>query len=295
MSKNNSLNQKKKFFEVRSRLLRSIRTFFYDHDFLEVDTPVRIPSPALEDYIDAIPAGNQFLRTSPELHMKRLVAAGFEKIFQIGPCFRSGEYGERHRPEFSMLEWYETGTDYLGILKFTEAMLKQASLDQNIRTDYFQQSWEQMTVADAFKKYSGKDVQEVIESGNFEETLCFEVEPHLGKEMPLFLIDYPSSMAALSRKKKSNPELAERWEIYIDGVEIANAYSELTDAAEQRQRFEETASLRKREGREVYDLDEDFLKALENGLPDCGGIALGIDRLCMVFCETNDIENVVFE
>lgn len=295
MSKNNSLSQKKKFFEVRSRLLRSLRTFFYDHDFLEVDTPVRIPSPALEDYIDAIPAGNQFLRTSPELHMKRLVAAGFEKIFQIGPCFRSGEYGERHRPEFTMLEWYEAGTDYMGILEFTEEMIKRASFDQNIRTDYFQQDWAQMTVADAFQRYSGKDVREVIKSGEFEETLCFEVEPHLGKDKPLFLIDYPSSMAALSRKKKSNPELAERWELYIDGVEIANAYSELTDATEQRLRFEETASLRKREGREVYSVDEEFLKALEDGLPDCGGIALGIDRLCMAFSEINDIERVVFE
>ena len=295
MSKNNSLSQKKEFFEVRSRLLRSIRTFFYEHDFIEVDTPIRIPAPALEDYIDALASDGQYLRTSPELHMKRLISAGFEKIFQMGPCFRKGEFGERHRPEFTMLEWYEAGTDYMGILHFTEALLKKASKDQNIRRSYFNQAWEQMSVAEAFLKYANKDVKEVIDSGQFEEVLCFEVEPHLGKERPLFLIDYPSSMAALSRKKKSDPSLAERWELYIDGLEIANAYSELTDLAEQRKRFEETASLRKREKREVYPLDEAFLDSLESGLPECGGIAVGIDRLCMAFCEVDNIENVVFE
>ncbi len=294
MSKNNSLNQKKKFFEVRSRLLKSIRTFFYECDFIEVDTPVRIPAPALEDYIDAVSAEGQYLRTSPELHMKRLLAAGCDKIFQIGPCFRKGEFGERHRTEFTMLEWYEAGIDYMSILEFTESMIKQASKDQGIRVAYFDQNWEQMTVAEAFEQYANKNVNEVIEIGDFEEVLCFEVEPHLGNEKPLFLIDYPASMAALSRKKKSNPELAERWELYIDGIEIANAYSELTDAVEQRKRFEETAALRKKEGREVYPIDEDFLQSMDE-MPECAGIAVGIDRLCMAFCEVIDIENVVFE
>jgi len=262
---------------------------------MEVDTPVRIPAPALEDYIDAVDAGGQFLRTSPELHMKRLVAAGYYKIFQIGPCFRKGEFGEKHRTEFTMLEWYEAGANYMGILGFTEAMVKQASLDQNIRKNYFQQRWEQMTVADAFQKYASVDINSVIAEGKFEETLCFEVEPHLGKERPLFLIDYPSSMAALSKKKDSNPDLAERWELYIDGLEIANAYSELTDPVEQRKRFKETAALRERQGREVYPMDEEFLAALEQGLPECGGIAVGIDRLCMAFCESDNIEDVVFD
>ena len=275
--------------------MMSIRTFFYDRSFMEVDTPVRIPSPALEDYIDAVESSDQYLRTSPELHMKRLIASGYEKIYQMGPCFRKGEFGKRHRTEFTMLEWYEANTDYMGILNFTEELIKKASSDLFLREEYFQQSWEKLTVSEAFQKYAGKDVNEVIKSGEFEEVLCFEVEPHLGKEAPLFLIDYPASMAALSRKKKSNPELAERWELYIDGLEIANAYSELTDAEEQKQRFNETAQLRAKDGREIYPMDNEFLAALESGMPECGGIAVGIDRLCMAFCEVNDIENVVFE
>lgn len=295
VSKNNSLLKKKKFLEVRSRLLMSIRTFFHDHSFMEVDTPIRIPAPALEDYIDAVSSADQFLRTSPELHMKRVISAGYEKIYQIGPCFRKGEFGQRHRTEFTMLEWYEVNTDYMGILQFTESMVKEASQKLAIRESYFQQEWDQLTVAEAFQKYAGCDVNEVISSGKFEEVLCFEVEPYLGKEKPLFLIDYPASMAALSRKKKDDPMLAERWELYMDGLEIANAYSELTDPIEQRLRFEETAKLRAKDGREVYPADTEFLDALDDGLPECGGIAVGIDRLCMAFCEVDDIENVVFE
>lgn len=295
MSKNNSLFAKKEFLEVRSRLLMSIRTFFHSRSFIEVDTPVRIPAPALEDYIDAVGADSQYLRTSPELHMKRLICAGYERIYQIGPCFRKGEFGDRHRTEFTMLEWYEVNSDYMGILKFTEEMVKKASTELSLREDYFQQKWQQLTVADAFEKYAERDVNDVIAKGEFEEVLCFEVEPHLGKDKPLFLIDYPSSMAALSRKKESNPEVAERWELYIDGLEIANAYSELTDPVEQKIRFEESAQLRAKEGREVYPMDNDFLKALDEGMPNCGGIAVGIDRLCMAFCEVDDIENVVFE
>ena len=157
-----------KFLEVRSRLLMSIRTFFHEHSFMEVNTPVRIPAPALEDYIDAIESDAQYLRTSPELHMKRMIAAGYEKIYQIGSCFRKGEYGDRHRTEFTMLEWYEVNTDYKEILDFTELMVKKASNDLSIRQDYFQQTWDQLTVSEAFQKYAGKDVNTVIDSGNFE-------------------------------------------------------------------------------------------------------------------------------
>ena len=280
---------------MRSRLLMSIRTFFHEHSFMEVETPIRIPAPALEDYIDAVASGKQYLRTSPELHMKRMISAGYDKIYQIGPCFRKDEYGDRHRTEFTMLEWYEVGTDYIGILQFTESMIKKSSQELGLREGYFLQSWDQLTVAEAFQKYANCDVNEVISLGKFEEVLSFEVEPHLGKEKPLFLIDYPASMAALSRKKKDNPMLAERWELYLDGLEIANAYSELTDPFEQRLRFEETAKLRAKDGREVYPTDIEFLDALDSGLPECGGIAVGIDRLCMAFSEAKDIENVVFE
>lgn len=295
VSKSNELTLKKKNLEVRSRLLMAIRTFFHDNNFIEVETPILLRTPALEDYIDAIVAGKKYLRTSPELHMKRLIAAGYEKIFQIGACFREGELGHRHRPEFTMLEWYEQKANYLDILQRTENLIQTLSANLNLRTAYFSQDFAKMSVSEAFLKFAKIDVNEAIANGNFEEILCEEVEPHLGINAPLFLIDYPASMAALSRKKKDNPSLAERWELYIDGVEIANAYSELTDAKEQRQRFIESAELRRKNGRQVYEIDEEFLKALEDGLPDCGGIALGIDRLCMVLVEAEDISQVVFE
>lgn len=295
MLSSNLLRSKKKNLEVRSHLLQVTRTFFYEHGFTEVETPVAVANPALEDYIDAIPAGKNWLRTSPELHMKRMLVAGYEKIFQIGCCFREGEYGSRHRPEFTMLEWYESGSDYLGILKHTKSLVRKISCELDLRKSYFTAEWERLTVKDAFEKYASKSVEELIQSGNFEEVLCLEVEPHLGKEKPTVLIDYPASMAALSRKKESDPSVAERWELYVDGLELANAYSELTDADEQYNRFKETAELRKREGREVYGIDEDFMESLREGMPESGGIALGIDRLCMAMLQTNEISDVVFE
>ncbi|MCM8531257.1 MAG: EF-P lysine aminoacylase EpmA [Lentisphaeraceae bacterium] len=272
-----------------------MRAFFYAHDFIEVDTPVALEVPALEDYIDAIPAGKNWLRTSPELHMKRLLVAGHEKIFQLGSCFREGEFGTRHREEFTMLEWYESGGDYLSILEQTKALVRKISNDLGLRKDYFEAKWHVLTVNEAFEKYAGFSVEEAIEKDDFEETLCFKVEPHLGKDVPTVLIDYPASLAALSKKKKDDPSLAERWELYVDGLEIANAYSELTDPDEQLTRFRETAKLRSRENRQVYGIDEDFMEALLEGMPESGGIAVGVDRLCMAMLQVEDISEVVFD
>lgn len=295
MLSSNLLRSKKKNLEVRSRLLKVTRTFFYECGFIEVETPVAVPDPALEDYIDATPAGENWLRTSPELHMKRMLVAGYEKIYQIGPCFRAGEYGSRHRPEFTMLEWYESGQDYLGILEQTKALVRKISCELDLRKQYFTAEWELLTVKEAFQKYASKSVESAIQKGNFEEVLCFEVEPQLGKEQPTVLIDYPSSMAALSKKKISDPSVAERWELYVDGLELANAYSELTDAEEQLNRFKQTAELRKQAGRDVYEIDKDFIEALREGMPESGGIAVGIDRMCMAMLQTKEISDVVFE
>ena len=295
MSKSNLLRLKKKNLEVRSHLLRMTRTFFYDLGFTEVETPIAVAAPALEDYIDAIPAGSKWLRTSPELHMKRLLVADYEKIFQIGPCFREGEFGSRHRPEFTMLEWYESGGGYLSILEQTKSLVRKISCELGLRKSYFTAEWEVLTVKEAFEKYASKSVECCIQKGNFEEVLCFEVEPHLGKKQPTVLVDYPSSMAALSKKKLSDPSVAERWELYVDGLELANAYSELTDAEEQLNRFKETAELRRQDGRDVYEIDMDFVEALREGMPESGGIAVGIDRMCMAMLQTTEISDVVFE
>ena len=295
MLSSNLLRSKKKNLEVRSRLLQVTRTFFYELGFLEVETPIIVARPALEDYIDAIPAGENWLRTSPELHMKRMLVACYEKIFQIGSCFRTGEYGSRHRPEFTMLEWYESGQDYLGILEQTKALVRKISCELGLRKQYFTAEWEVLTIEESFKKYASETVELSIQKGNFEEILCLEVEPHLGKERPTVLTDYPSSMAALSKKKISDPSVAERWELYVDGLELANAYSELTDAEEQLNRFNQTAELREQDGRDVYEIDEDFIDALREGMPESGGIAVGIDRMCMAMLQTKEISDVVFE
>ena len=198
-------------------------------------------------------------------------------------------------PEFTMLEWYESGSDYLGILEQTKSLLQKVSCELDLRKEYFAAEWELLTVKEAFEKYASLQLETTLQKGDFEEVLCFEVEPHLGKEQPTVLIDYPSSMAALSKKKESDPSVAERWELYVDGLELANAYSELTGAAEQLKRFKETAELRRQDQRDVYEIDMDFINALKEGMPESGGIAVGIDRLCMAMLQVTDISEVVFE
>ena len=279
--------------KLRSDLLRALRSFFWANDFLEAESPLRISAPALEDYIDAIPAHNRFLRTSPELHMKRLICAGADKIFQIGSCFRLNEQGNRHREEFSMLEWYETGADYLQIADTLYQLLKFISSELGLREDFFAQKLQVLTLESAFEAYASISLVESIKQNKFEETLCFEVEPHLGKDAPCLIIDYPASMAALSRKKQDDPRYAERFELYVDGLELANAYSELCDAEEQAFRFDECAKLRKSINKEVYPLDTEFMSAIQAGMPECGGIALGVDRLLMALIQSNDINDAL--
>lgn len=282
-------------------MLRSIREFFDQGGFLEVETPVRLTVPALEDHIEAESSGDRWLRTSPELHMKRLLAAGYSRIYQIGPCFRQGEFGRRHRPEFTMLEWYRADADGRDILADTIGLVRlaaQATIGSGKirfqgREVEVLGDWEELSVAEAFRRYAGVDLRQAMATGRYEEILCTQVEPTLGWGRPTVLCDYPAEMAALARRKPSDPTVAERWELYVGGLELANAYTELTDAAEQRLRFQACAELRRREGRPVYPLDEPFLAALEQGLPPCGGIALGIDRLAMVLADTEEIADVV--
>ncbi len=292
---------------LRSRIIRAVRYFFHKQDFIEVETPVRLPCPALEDYIDAIPASStygekQYLRTSPELHLKRFLADAngtVNRVFQIGSCFRQGEIGSQHNEEFAMLEWYRLKADYKAILQDTIDLIRFIASETGIEPQFrgnlinLDEEWELLTVAQAFDKYAECSVKEAIANDEFEIVLTEQVEPNLGKKRPTFLIDYPASMAALARLSADNPEVCERWELYIGGLELANCYSELTDAEEQRQRFTKTAELRASEKREVYPIDEPFLESLQE-LPDCGGIAMGLDRLCMVFANADSIEEVTF-
>lgn len=283
--------------ETRSRIIRAIRAFFYASDFSEVETPVRLPAPALETHIDAPPSGRAWLRTSPELHMKRLLAAGCDRIFQLGPCFRTGECGRRHNPEFTLLEWYRTHADYTDILRDTEALL--ASVFQAVTGSTaftyrgqlidLERPWHCLSVRDAFRTWAGWDPVSAWDPDRFDFDLINRIEPALPQDKPCVLTDYPAAAAALARLKPHDPSVSERWEVYVGGLELANAYSELCDAAAQRARFEEAAEARRSLGKEAYPLDELFLTALASGLPPCGGIALGVDRLVMLICNADDI------
>jgi len=296
-----SLAGLKPVLELRDRLLSATRLFFHERKYLEVETPVMVRTPALEQHIDAFQAGGGYLRTSPELHMKRLLAAGYERIFQIGPCFRAGERGRLHNPEFTMLEWYCAGADYMDILIETEALLKyvaqaclgRLSFERNAQTIDLGGEWKIFSVGGLFKKYAGWNPLENFDERRFDDDLVSCIEPHLPEDFPVVLKDYPAQAAALARLKAGDKHVAERWELYLGGIEIANAFSELTDAAEQRKRFEDCARRRALCGSEAYELDEDFLSALECGMPQSAGIALGLDRLVMLFAGASSLDDVL--
>lgn len=285
---------------ARSAVLQAIRRFFVERSFIEVETPVRIAAPALELHIDAEPAGSAFLRTSPELYMKRLLAAGHDRIFELGPCFRRGEKGRRHHPEYALLEWYRADADAIDILTDTKALLafvvEQVTGGTATRWGdtciEWMPVWETVTVRDAFMQHAGWDPLTSFDADRFDLDLVDKVEPRLPRDRPVVLKDYPVELAALARIRSANPPVAERWELYVGGMELANAFSELTDAHEQRARFEQCARDRQRAGKVVYPLDEEFLAVLEGGLPRCGGVALGVDRLVMLLTDSDSIDQV---
>lgn len=294
------LARKTEALHVRARLIQSIRRYFINKKFLEVETPLCIPAPAPEEHIEALRCGDWFLQTSPEICMKRLLAAGYQQIFQICKCFRAGERGRLHLSEFTMLEWYVAGFDYRLLMKQCEEMIIAAARDLGLADRITYQAreinlacpWEAIPVEEAFKKYSPVTMTEALNRDNFDEILVEYIEPNLGINRPAFLHDYPAKMASLARLKEGNNSVAERFELYIGGVELANGFSELTDAPEQRRRFMEAQKMRAQKNYAAYPLPEKFLSALDN-LPASAGIALGIDRLAMIFTNAAGIDDVV--
>lgn len=291
-----ALSRKRQILIERAQIIQSIRSFFIDRGYLEVETPHRIPANAPEPHIDAIASGTCALHTSPELAMKRMLAAGYEQLFQICRVWREGERGQFHLPEFTLLEWYRGGIDYNALMnecmELLFVLLPEGKLNRGGRTIDLTMPWHKLTVTEAFTQYASMDLNQALASDCFEEILTGEVEPHLGKEKPTFLTEYPSSLAALARSKPGEPKVAERFELYIDGLELANAFSELTDAKEQRRRFEKDEELRRTAGKTPYPLPEKFLAELEN-MPEAAGIALGLDRLIMLITEAEKIDDVV--
>ena len=290
------LARKRVTLEERARIIQQIRAFFISHNFLEVETPHRIPANAPELHIDAVPSGNWFLQTSPELCMKRLLAAGYENLFQICRCWRAGERSHSHLPEYSMLEWYRSHCDYYRLMDDCEALFSHLLPKQLItwqgQTIDLSPPWPRLTIADAFSKFSSISLITALATDEFDSVIAFEIEPNLPAGRPIFLTEYPIDHASLARKKISDTTVAERFELYIGGLELANAFSELTDPVEQQKRFIEEESQRRKKGKVPYPNPEPFLKELTT-LPPSAGIALGVDRLIMLFCDINLIDDVV--
>ncbi len=285
---------------LRAGILQAVRLFFVQNDYLEVETPVRIPAPAPEIHIDALQTEEWFLHTSPELCMKRLLGAGYPRIFQICRCFRKQERGRMHLPEFTLLEWYTAGYTYLEMMTQCENLIRFVAgaagqtdsifyRDRRIRLS---SPWERLTVCAAFDRFAGISMKEAVSRNCFDEIMAIEIEPCLGIDRPVFLYDYPASCGALARLKPDNASVAERFELYIAGIELCNAFTELTDAAEQRARFEEELRLRRHDGKVPYPMPESFLNTL-NDMPPSSGNALGLDRLILLLTDANSIDDVV--
>jgi len=285
---------------IRSEILFSIRRFFRERDYLEVETPVRIPAPLPELHIDAVACGFQYLQTSPELCMKRLLSAGYPKLFQICRCFREAERGSRHLPEFTMLEWYAQWKNYFFLMEECEALFrflagtlygKEEIMFQGKRIA-LSPPWERLSVNEAFQRYGGMPAQQALAEDCYDEILVTRIEPRLGNGLPTFLYDYPVELAALAKTRQDDPSLAERFELYLAGMELANAFSELIDSVEQTRRFEEAQQQRSALGKKPYPWPDRFLRAL-SVMPPSAGIALGVDRLVMLLTDRTSIDDVV--
>ena len=295
MDINWALARKRPALEQRARILRAIRAFFVSRDYLEIETPQRVRTNAPEIHIDAVGSDGWFLQTSPELCMKRLLAAGYPRLFQICRVWRQAERGSRHLPEFTMLEWYRAGVDYTGLMQECEellgALVPAGTVEWKERCIDLSPPWERLTVSEAFARYASISLEEALGNDRFDEVLSFEVEPNLGLEKPLFLIEYPSCLAALARRKPADVGVSERFELYAAGVELANAFSELNDPVEQRERFVREEAARRAAGKVPYPPSEKFLSELAL-MPEAAGIALGVDRLVMLLTGSETIDEV---
>ena len=294
-----------KLLRQRANLLALVRTFFSQRDFLEVETPLLVPSPGLDLHLEAFEVGTRsparYLITSPEYQMKRLLAEGHERIFQIAKCFRKGEQGSHHNPEFTMLEWYRANAGIDDVMRDTEdlvAFLTSGTVKLGARTIDTRTPVERWTVCEAFERFAGIGEDETLDLAKNDEERYFQlmvesVEPGIAAlDHALFLVDYPASQASLARKRTDDPRVAERFELYVGGIELCNGFGELTDPVEQRARLERDRSERSARGLPVYPIDEKFVDALAH-VPPSGGNALGIDRLVALVCGGTEIRRVM--
>ena len=317
-----SLAARMPFLRRRALLTQAVRAFFTARGYTEVETPYAVAAPGEEVHLRAFrtvqeaPDGSAhplWLHTSPEFAMKRLLVAGAGPVFQVARVWRNGEGSRRHAAEFTMLEWYRPGLDFDGLIQETEALLR-AVLPPNVTsggvtTDLAR--FERLTVADAFSRHAGVDVLATagdalalaagagasLRDGEGWEDLFFRlllerIEPHLGQAHPTFLTHWPAAQAALARRDPADPRVALRFELFLCGMELANAFEELTDAAEQRARFLDDRGRRHALYGPDWPIDEDFLAALAHGMPPASGIAMGFDRLAMAASGADRIAQV---
>ena len=291
---------------LRAQILARIRSFFDARGVIEVETPALGHATVTDPFIHSIRAGEGFLQTSPEFAMKRLVASGSGPIFQICKAFRAEESGARHNPEFTMLEWYRPGLDHHDLMDEVELLLTEVvGADAGERHSY-EAVFRQHVGANPHRADAaqlaqrGRDLGLVVEarSGLSREDwlnllMARVIEPHLGQRGPTFIFDYPVNLAALARIRPGNPPVAERFEVYFRGTELANGYHELTDAREQRERFDRDNEIRRELGYDEVVPDERLLSALEEGMPATAGVALGVDRLVMIAATARSLGDVL--
>jgi lysyl-tRNA synthetase class 2 len=312
------------FLRRRADLTAATRAFFLARGYTEVETPYAVPAPGEEVHLRPFATRREYpdgsmrplwLHTSPEFAMKRLLVGGAGPIFQFARVWRNGEASAVHAPEFTMLEWYRPEADMDGLIDETMALLRAvlpgAVTSRGVTTSL--ERFERVTVAEAFDRYVGADVlatagdaaalaaaarvasrDEETWEDLFFRLLLERIEPRLGRECATFLTHWPAAQAALARRDPADPRVAERFELFVCGIELANAFVELTDAVEQRERFVTDRTRRHALYGPDWDLDEDFLAALAFGLPSCAGIALGFDRLAMIASGADRIGQVLW-
>ncbi|MDB5197900.1 MAG: lysS [Flaviaesturariibacter sp.] len=314
----------KETFVKRTRMINSIREFLNEHGALEVDTPVLQSIPGGATARPFITHHNAldvpfYLRIANELYLKRLIVGGFDWVYEFSRDFRNEGMDRTHNPEFTILEFYTAYKDYLWMMNVTERLLEKAAVDVTggaevpvgDKTISFKAPFKRISIYDAIKEHTGFDVSDMDEAGLREvcQKLSIDVAPTIGKGklideifggrcehhyiQPTFIIDYPVEMSPLTKKHRSKQGLVERFELMINGKEIANAYTELNDPIDQRERFEEQVKLMERGDDEAMFIDYDFLRALEYGMPPTAGIGIGIDRLCMLLTNQSSIQDVL--